>query len=262
MNKYIYVFKMGLCENTLHFFSWFWEFVFFLLTVFVLISVWGCVYSDVRVIKGYTFEQLVWYTILAQSLWYGLNRKKFIDDMYNEIRTGNVMFESTKPYDHLSFVILEYVGCVCGKVFVFFTFGILVGLYFESELHNFNVRNVFVLFPVYVLGIVIYSIMFTCVNLLSFWIRENKSIIWSYNKIIIMLGVIFPLEMLPSFFQPIVKFTPIFVSMYGPLKLTIDFSLSMFVQLVFAQILWICVLLMLVSFIYTKGIRRMDVNGD
>ena len=78
---------------------------------------------------------------------------------------------------------------------------------------------------------------------------------------IIVLGIIFPIEVFPKALQPILKFTPIYVVTYGPAKLVIDFSINSFITILLVQMIYLIVTIILLALIYRKGVRKLNVNG-
>ena len=67
--------------------------------------------------------------------------------------------------------------------------------------------------------------------------------------------------MFPKSLQSIIKFTPIYVVTYGPAKLIIDFSMSNFIQIIIAQIIYLVITMSLVVILYEKGVKKLNVNG-
>ena len=67
--------------------------------------------------------------------------------------------------------------------------------------------------------------------------------------------------MFPKFIQPVIKFTPIFVVTYGPAKLLINFSWDQFIQIFIAQILYLILSIFIVSILYRRGVKKLNVNG-
>ena len=45
------------------------------------------------------------------------------------------------------------------------------------------------------------------------------------------------------------------------MKLTVDFSMNAFYQIIIAQILWLVGAIFLALFIYQKGIKKINANG-
>lgn len=67
--------------------------------------------------------------------------------------------------------------------------------------------------------------------------------------------------MFPKIIQPIIKCTPIFVVTYGPAKLLINFSWDQFIQIFIAQILYLILSIFIVSILYRRGVKQLNVNG-
>ena len=82
-----------------------------------------------------------------------------------------------------------------------------------------------------------------------------------YQKIVLIFGVLFPIEMFPQIIQTIIKFTPVYGVSYGPAKLLIDFNLDILISVLTSQILTIIIISILLAIIYRKGVKKLNVNG-
>ncbi|HJJ08950.1 MAG: ABC-2 family transporter protein [Clostridia bacterium] len=99
------------------------------------------------------------------------------------------------------------------------------------------------------------------ISIISFWIEDSTPFHWIYDKMILLIGTMFPIEMFPQYLRPIIKCTPIYVVTYGPAKLLINFSLQNFVQILLAQIIYLFVATTLTLILYEKGVKKLNVNG-
>lgn len=99
------------------------------------------------------------------------------------------------------------------------------------------------------------------ISIISFWIEDSTPFHWIYDKMILLIGTMFPIEMFPKYLRPIIKCTPIYVVTYGPAKLLINFSLQNFVQILLAQIIYLFVATTLTLILYEKGVKKLNVNG-
>lgn len=97
--------------------------------------------------------------------------------------------------------------------------------------------------------------------MISFWIEDSTPFHWVYDKLILVIGTLFPVEMFPEFLRPIIQCTPIFVVTYGPAKLLIDFSMEKFMQVLGAQIIYLIVAFAVVIIMYERGVKKLNVNG-
>lgn len=99
------------------------------------------------------------------------------------------------------------------------------------------------------------------ISIISFWIEDSTPFHWIYDKMILLIGTMFPIEMFPQYLRPIIKCTPIYVVTYGPAKLLINFGLQNFVQILLAQIIYLFVATTLTLILYEKGVKKLNVNG-
>ncbi|MDE5865408.1 MAG: ABC-2 family transporter protein [Lachnospiraceae bacterium] len=111
------------------------------------------------------------------------------------------------------------------------------------------------------LGVTINAVFKLTISLFSFWIEDSNPFQWLYDKMILVIGTIFPIEIFPASLQPVFKLTPIYTVCYGPAKLFIDFSMEKFLEIFSAQIIYLAVGFMIMFFIYGKGAKKLYVNG-
>lgn len=96
---------------------------------------------------------------------------------------------------------------------------------------------------------------------IPFFIEDANQIYWIYSKIILIFGTIFPIELFGKFIQKLLKYSPVFVTTYGPAKLFVHFNYIDFIKLFGFQILYIEVIYFIALKIYKKGVRKLNVNG-
>ena len=69
--------------------------------------------------------------------------------------------------------------------------------------------------PCIALGMTIHAVLKLCISMLSFWIEDANPFQWLYDKLILVVGTIFPVEIFPAALQPVLKLTPIYTVCYG-----------------------------------------------
>ena len=109
--------------------------------------------------------------------------------------------------------------------------------------------------------IIISTLLITFIGLFSFIIEDSNPFYWVYSKLILVLGTIFPIEYFPKVIQPILKFSPIYVTCYGPAKLFVNFSYSNLLMIIIFQIIYIIIGWILCTLLYKKGVKNLNVNG-
>lgn len=262
MKKYLYIYKATLIENLSYIANVILGFINFFVMMFVFLNLWQYIYSDnSQIINGYTMEQMIWYVLITEVLWFGTRNKILTREISQDIKSGNIAYNINKPYNYVFYIIAKHLGEITMKFTMFVIVGIVIGVCFVGPIQNFSLVNIPLILIVVLLGILINSIMRITISIFSFWIEDSSPFHWVYDKLILVLGTLFPIEMFPKFLQPIIKFTPIYVVTYGPAKLIIDFSIQNFIRIFIAQIIYLSIIVFLVVFLYEKGVRKLNVNG-
>ena len=262
MKKYLYIYKATLVENLNFITNILLGFINFFVMMFVFLNLWEYIYSDnTQVINGYTMQQMIWYVLITEVLWFGSRNKILTQEISQDIKTGNIAYNINKPYNYVLYIVSKHLGEITIKLIMFIMVGIIIGVSFVGPIQNFNIMNVpFILLTV-IFGVIINSILRIAISIISFWIEDSTPFHWVYDKMILVIGTLFPIEMFPEFIRPIIKCTPIFVVTYGPAKLIIDFSMKSFMNIFIAQILYLVISISIVSILYNKGVKKLNVNG-
>ena len=262
MRKYLYIYKATLIESLSHITNILLGFINFIVMMFIFLNLWQYMYSDsTQIINGYTMEQMIWYVLITETLWFGTRDKSLIRQISQDIKTGNVAYNINKPYNYVFYIIAKHFGEITIKFIAFAIIGWLTGLFFVGPIQNFNVMNLPLIIVTVLLGVLINSVLRIAISIISFWIEDSTPFHWVYDKLILVLGTLFPIEMFPKIIRPILKCTPIFVVTYGPAKLLIDFSMSNFIQVLIAQIIYLIITITLIIILYERGVKKLNVNG-
>ena len=262
MKKYLFIYKSELMSNLQYVFNILTGFIGYFIFIFVFLNLWQYIYSDPNeLINGYSMNQMIWYVIITEILWMSLGGRKLCRKISDDVRGGNIAYNLNKPYNYLSFIVFKHFGDITFKFICYAVMSVILGLIFVGPIDGFFIQNIpFIIISV-VLGSIINSLIRITISLFSFWIEDTTPFQWIYDKIILVIGTLFPVELFPKILQPIMKCTPIFVVNYGPAKLFVDFSFSMFTQVLLAQIIYIVVVILIATIIYRKGVKRLNVNG-
>jgi len=262
MKKYIHIYKTTLIENLTYISNILFGFVNFTVMMFIFLNLWQYMYSDSsQVINGYTMEQMVWYVLIAEALWFGSRNKSLMRQISNDIKSGNIAYNINKPYNYIFYIIAKHLGEITIKFVVFAIIGTVLGNLFVGPIQNFNFANLPLILITVLLGVLINSGIRIAISIISFWIEDSTPFHWVYDKLILVVGTLFPIEMFPVVLRPILKCTPIMVVTYGPAKLLIDFSMSNFIQVIIAQTIYLIVTFAIIMILYERGVKKLNVNG-
>ena len=78
---------------------------------------------------------------------------------------------------------------------------------------------------------------------------------------ILVLGVLFPIEYFPGVLAQIMRYSPIYVTCYGPAKLFVDFSYSSAIEIIISQTIYLGVAWIMCYTLYKKGVKKLNVTG-
>ena len=262
MRKYIYIFKSELMSNLQYIFNLLFGFVGYAIMIFILFNMWKYLYSDPNeLINGYNYEQMVWYVIITEIIWSGLGGRKLCRKITEDVKSGNIAYNISKPYSYVGYVLSNHLADVFVKGTMYFILGILLGSLFLGGLPNITITNLLFVILSCILSNIISIFLITFIGLIALYIEDSGPFYWLYSKIILVAGTIFPIEFFPSLIRPIIKLSPAYVISYGPAKLFIDFSISNLVEILVAQIIYILISYLLCTLIYKKGVKKLNVNG-
>jgi ABC-2 type transport system permease protein len=206
-------------------------------------------------------EQMIWYVILTEMMWFGSRNRTLTQQITTDIKSGTIAYGINKPYHYILYIIAKHLGEITIKMLLFLGAGIVIGYTFVGAIPNFRLTQLPFILVVSFLGIMINAFIRITISVLSFWIEDSLPFHWLYDKLLIVVGMLFPVEMFPSWAQPIIKASPIFVVTYGPAKLVIDFSNEIFLQVLLVQLIYFIVTFLLLLTIFQRGVKILNVNG-
>lgn len=262
MKKYLFIFKSELMSHLQYVFNTLIGFITYFIMLFTFLNLWQYIYSDPNeVINGYTMNQMIWYVIITELLWMCLGGRKLCIQISNVVKSGNIAYILNKPYNYITYCLSSHFGAIVIKTIAQTVFAMLFGFVFLGGFPTLNIFSIIAIIITGILALVISILLITCISFLSFFIEDANPFYWLYGKFILILGTLFPIEYFPAAIIPFLKYSPIYVVSYGPAKLFVDFSWEMFISILSAQIIYVIFSYLLCSFIYKKGVKRLNVNG-
>lgn len=262
MKKYFYIFKSELQSNLQYMTNILVRCLSSYIIVYILISLWKYIYSDPsEIINGYSVEQMIWYVIVTETLWNILSGRKLCKKICTDVKSGNIAYNINKPYSYIGYVISNHLGNVTISAFIYVVSSLMIGILFVGHIPSLNITNIILLIISCIFAILINILFILMIGLFSFKLEDAMPFYWLYSKVIIVIGTIFPIEYFPIKLRGILSYSPIYVVSYGPAKLFVDFSYSMFLKIFIAQIIYFVICSLICKIIYKKGVKKLNVNG-
>jgi len=230
------------------------------LFMWIFAQLWRVTYgaSGESVIAGLTLRDTMWYLMLAETMI--LSRPRVSTTIAENVKDGTIAYLLNKPYN-----------------FILYQFSFGLGDSLLRMITNSLVGGVVVWFLVgpppdprgwhlVLIAVLLAWIIDFCLNamlgLLAFITEEIAAFEWIYNKFVLILGgVLIPLDFFPDWLQSIAFSLPFAYSVYGPARLFVDPTLSRFLDLILIQGLWVIALGVVLALLYRKGTAWLSING-
>lgn len=262
MLKYYAAFKYEFADNVQYKIALLFHTIIFALIMYIMMNVWNYLYdSPSTYIVGYSYPQMIWYVILTELLWFSTRSFILNNQIGSDIRSGNISVYMNKPYNYIGFIFFRYLGEISVNLLNYLPMGAIIGILYLYVFPKHNILSAFSFILSFILSIVINGLIRLVLGMSSFWIENTQPLIWLYEKLILIIGTIFPIELFPEWIQNILMRTPIYVISYGPAKLFVDFHKDIFRHIIFMQALYIVAGLLLLWMVYKKGRIKIDING-
>ena len=253
MRKYVVIYRSVLMENLQYAANIAMGFISYFMLSFIFINLWDYMYASPEdLIAGYTKEQMIWF---------GARSATIRQQVSADIRGGNIAYLVNKPYCYPLYILAKYTAEWSIQLPMYAVLTVVIGVTMVGGIPGFRGITLLAAVPCTVLGMTIHAVFKICISMLSFWIEDADPFQWLYDKMILVVGTIFPIEIFPAALHPVLKLTPIYTVCYGPAKLIVDFSAEKCLEILAAQVVYLVLGCGLLFWIYEKGGRKLYVNG-
>lgn len=262
MRKYAVIYRSVLMENLQYTANIAMGFISYFFMIYVFINLWEYMYAAPgELIAGYTKEQMIWYVMITEMIWFGARSSTIRQQVSTDIRGGNIAYLVNKPYRYPLYILAKFTGEWNIQLPMYAVLTAVIGVTMVGAIPGFHLGTLLAVVPCIIMGVTIHAIFKICISMLSFWIEDANPFQWLYDKLILVVGTIFPVEIFPAALQPVLKLTPIYTVCYGPAKLIVDFSVEKYVEILLAQVLYLAVGCGIMFWMYERGGRKLYVNG-
>lgn len=262
MRKYIYIYKSELMSTLQYVFNILFKLIGFIVLIYIFMNLWNYIYDDPsKSINGYTKAQMIWYVIITEIIWGATEGRKYCRRICNDVKSGNIAYMINKPYSYIGYAISSHLGETTIKTIIAVLVGFIMGILFLNNFPSLSIFSVIMVIISAVLAIVINSLFITFIGLFSFIIEDSVPIFWLYSKMILVLGTLFPIEFFPGILGIIIRYSPIYVTCYGPAKLFVDFNIQSAIEILLSQIIYLGISSAMCYLLYRKGVKKLNVTG-
>jgi ABC-2 type transport system permease protein len=260
MRKYFSILKTNILNSLTYPVELVTRSMMILLFIWVFYQLWQVTFTSngSTIINGLTLHDTIWYLLLAETL--ELGRPRLSRLISTQVKDGSIAYLLNKPYNFLIYQLFIGLGDSLPRMVLIFVIG--GGMAWSMVGSPPAPSN---WFPA-LLALAGAWLMHFCVNVLiglaSFIAEEVAPFEWIYQKLVFILGgMLIPIDFYPAWLQSITKYTPFAYMMYGPARLFVHFDQQLFTSILVGQIIWLSILAGLLFFSFSRGVRRLAING-
>jgi ABC-2 type transport system permease protein len=233
--------------------------LFFALILFIFTQLWGALLGEESSIASFTRSQLVWYLMITEAIM--LSNSRIDRRIEDDVKSGAVAYILIRPLHFVWYQCSIYFGETLGLLL----FNLVVGTGVALALVGpppLALMGLPVLFLAVLLAFLINFFVRMALALLAFWVEDTGPFFWVYSKVLFTLGGLFmPIEIYPEWLQRISHALPFNYILYRPARLFVSFQWQDALATLGGQMMWTVVLMVLVLLIYSRGVKKVSVNG-
>jgi ABC-2 type transport system permease protein len=260
MKKYFAIFKINLLNTLAYPAELFTRSVIIFIFMWIFFQLWRVTFaaSGADVLNGLTLRDTMWYLLLAETIMMGIPRLS--RTISQQVKDGSIAYLLNKPYDFLLFQLATSLGDSLPRMGMIFLLGgglvwIMAGP--PPDLVNWSITAV-AMIGAWLLNFCINAL----IGLSAFVAEEVAPFEWIYQKFVFVLGgMLVPLDFYPAWLQKVSNSLPFAYMMYGPARLFVEPDPALFTRIILGQLVWLVVLGALLVLAYSRGTRRLVING-
>ncbi len=233
--------------------------MFYCLFIFVFFNLWRAIYASGNDI-GYSHVQMVWYLIITELIIFAC-RSNVFSQMNDDVKNGSISYVISRPTSYIGFQLASSLGNALVNALFFGILALVLGFLFVGPIVGFSLLTLPAILCSAILGMLIQFYCHMMIGLTSFFLEDNLSVFFIFNKLVFMLGAFIPVEFLPMWLQNIAKSLPFSYVAWAPAKLAVDFSWEFFAFVVPRQMLWLGITMVLTMMFYRFISKRLQTNG-
>jgi ABC-2 type transport system permease protein len=231
--------------------------VFYLVILLVFSRLWSVLASERTLPFGAV--SFLWYIALTE--WIALGAPLLYLEFEEDVRRGDIAYRLTRPGSYLWTKLAEGYGTTIARMGALAVAGPLFVLLFGGGLPA-DPRGLLLALPLGLLAAAVVLLLQAAVGLSVFWMQEASPLYWIQQKLLFVFGgLLFPLEIYPPWLRGIASWTPFAPVFHGCGRQALAYDPAAAGRTALQLLGWAMVLGFLVTRLYRRGLRVLDVNG-
>lgn len=258
MDKYLKIFTLSAAHALKNYKALIGLSIFLLICLVIFSNLWKVIAARMEIFD-LDPSTLLWFIALNEWVIIAIPHPE--REIEHDLRTGKLAYSLPRPMSYLCATFYESLGTYCVN---FVALGVVAFVFTWLQVGGLPV-------PLWVIPILIITggiagivgILFQMMlGIGSFWIHEIEPLTWLWEKLLFALGgLFFPLSVYPKVWQVVANYTPFPYILGNRSALVIDYSLMNILGVVAALILWTFIGMTLLSLLYRRGLKILNIEG-
>jgi ABC-2 type transport system permease protein len=235
--------------------------LFLFVILYIFLQLWRVTYAEINAeqLGGLTLSQMIWYLGITESI--VLSNPPIAQEVDHDVRTGSLAVQLIRPVSYPLYRLWATLGDRIVRFSLNISVAVGLVLLFVG-LIPISLTSLLLFLIALPLAFVLDFLGVFLVGLAAFWLENTSGLMLIYGRIMMILGgMLLPLDLLPDAWQPILKALPFASILYGPARLFVNPDLAFASELFLKQGIAIGVLSLFVACVYSTAVKRIHANG-
>jgi len=207
----------------------------------------------------YTWSMLVWYIITTELLIQ--SQTGVVSRLSKQIQSGEIVSFMSKPYHYPFALLTKHLGSAAVESIAILMLAIPLGILLAGTA-TLSAGGIFFGIIAILFALLLDFTLSMSIGLIAFWTEDAGPYRWIYSKTLFILGgLMFPLEIFPSWLQSIAKVLPPAFMLYYPARLVVNFSWDLLITVLIGQLAYLALFSLIAMWMYKRAFRRVSING-
>jgi ABC-2 type transport system permease protein len=238
--------------------AWLGQILFLGLVILIFSRLWQAL-LPARALRGYAATDCVWYIAITE--WIVIAQPRVFLGIERDVRNGDLAYRLGRPISYLASKLAEafaeqalallLLGC-SGALFAYACAG---GLPADAQ-------GLLWALPLGLLASVLYTLCSALIGVSAFWLVDCSPLAWLFQKLTFAFGgLLVPLTLYPDWLRELALLTPFAALMFGPGSMALAGGAQHVGAVALQLSIWIALALGLLSHLYARGVRALELHG-
>jgi ABC-2 type transport system permease protein len=265
LHKYWKLFDIGLQNTFVYRWNFLLRMVFGIVPLVGMVFIWQAVFvSKGTTISGYDYQEMIFYFLVTVFLDNLITPTEDEWQIAGEIRDGKLSAYLTKPMSYLGYRICTYLSY--RLLYIAIVFLPILGLawFFRDAI---RLPEHAITWPAFALSTLMaaglqFFIAYS-LAMIAFWVLEISTIVFLlYSFEYFLSGHIFPLDIMPAWFQAVMKWLPFTYELYFPAQVAMErIQGAALVEGLAIQAGWLLIAWGCARTLWARGLRKYQAVG-